>query len=264
MISQTSITAFMVLIGYSVIMPLLFYILLKNKEKKDIRFYLIGMATYLISSLIVKSFIIQFADYSLDLESMMIGNFSSYVIILSMISAVVEVIAIYTAIRFFAKNKISYKTGYLIAVGYGAVEAILLLGFSYMNYLNYAQMINDGSLMALVGQDGITQAMVDLVVLELQAFKLEHVFINILDYFVLMLIHISISVFIMEAIMNYRFWVAIVVGIIFRASLDIFNALLSPSLGVYTEIIIVIYGLAAGYYLITSYRRMKGQMVELV
>jgi len=76
-----------------------------------------------------------------------------YCLILAMTAALFEVVARFAVAKILQKN-MNYQQGVAAGLGHGGIEAIILIGMTYVNNLLYAVMINSGAFDATVAQTG--------------------------------------------------------------------------------------------------------------
>lgn len=78
-------------------------------------------------------------------------NYVIYVLLLAFTAGLFELVGRYVVAKFMAKN-LTYNRSVAAGLGHGGIEAIVLVGMTYINNLLYAVMINTGAMDALIDQ----------------------------------------------------------------------------------------------------------------
>lgn len=128
-------------------LPVLLAVWAKRKYKKSFSFVplLAGVLAFFISQVVFRIPVIQgllpmFGWYQAFMQMQW-----PYIIFLSFTAGLVEEPARFIAFRIM-KNRRAYTDGLSYGIGHGGIEAILLVGFSYISNISLSFMINGGNL----------------------------------------------------------------------------------------------------------------------
>ncbi len=153
MVSGASILAMVVTLLVTLVMPIVAWIVyvVKNKEKKVGGAVLLGAAGFFVMQIVIRLSIINVLALTPSFMSFAANHYVLYCLILAFTAALVEVIARYAVAKILSK-KLSYEQGIAAGLGHGGIEAIVLIGMTYINNLLYSVMINTGTYDVMVEQ----------------------------------------------------------------------------------------------------------------
>ena len=80
----------------------------------------------------------------------MAANFFLIAIFLSLTAGLFEEVGRYFGFKLFLKKHLSWKNGIAYGIGHGGIEAIVLVGFTYINNLVYSFLINSGQFAEII------------------------------------------------------------------------------------------------------------------
>lgn len=137
----------------STLLPVLILVIygVKNKGKGIWSAGLLGAAGFFVMQIVIRTPIINllatrqgFVDFASD-------HFVSYCLIMAFTAALSEVIGRYAVAKLMRKN-LTYQRGVAAGMGHGGIEAIVIIGLTYLNNLVYIYMINSGAFDSIVEQ----------------------------------------------------------------------------------------------------------------
>lgn len=133
-------TSLFLSIGFPVGLVAYFY----KKEKISIKAVLIGALMFFIFQGLIRVPIINFISYKSWYQSFVSDNMVVAVIILAFTAGLFETVARYLGLKFMLKKELDRKNGLAYGIGHGGIEAILLVGLSYVANILFSFLINAG------------------------------------------------------------------------------------------------------------------------
>lgn len=146
MVSGTSIFFMWVTLFISLILPVALLIIyaLKNKGKKIVSAWFLGAAGFFVLQIILRLPILNILSLMPGFQSFAENNYVVYVLLLGFTAGLFEVIGRLVVAKLMSKN-LTYERSIAAGLGHGGIEAMLLIGMTYINNLLYAGMINGGT-----------------------------------------------------------------------------------------------------------------------
>ena len=146
MVSTASIIAIIVTLFITLIAPVIVWIIygVKNKGKGVWKALGLGAAGFVLLQMIIRMPILSIVSMFPGFETFVTNYYVFYCLILAMTAALFEVVARFGVAKILQK-KINYEQGVAAGLGHGGIEAILIVGMTYINNLLYAVMINSGA-----------------------------------------------------------------------------------------------------------------------
>lgn len=153
MVSGTSIFFMWVTLFISLILPVALLIIyaLKNKGKKIVSAWFLGAAGFFVLQIILRLPILSILSLMPGFQAFAENNYVVYVLILGFTAGLFEVIGRLVVAKLMSKN-LTYERSIAAGLGHGGIEAMLLIGMTYINNLLYAGMINGGTFDVTVEQ----------------------------------------------------------------------------------------------------------------
>ena len=153
MVQTGTIAAIWVTLFISLFLPgiLLIVYALINRKMGVVSAWFIGAAGFFVTQIIVRLPILSvlgtkqwFLDFSRNHQVL-------YVLLLGFTAGLFEVVGRYAAAKILSKN-LTFKRGFAAGLGHGGIEAIVLIGMTYVSNLLYVGMINGGTFDMVVEQ----------------------------------------------------------------------------------------------------------------
>lgn len=146
MVSGTSIFFMWVTLFISLILPvaLLIVYALKNKGKKIVSAWFLGAAGFFVMQVILRLPILSILSLMPGFQSFTENSYVVYILILGFTAGLFEVIGRLVVAKILSKE-LTYERGIAAGLGHGGIEAIIIVGMTYINNLLYAGMINGGT-----------------------------------------------------------------------------------------------------------------------
>ena len=226
--------------------PVLMAVVWKIRKKEPVTTILIGAAAFLLFAVILEKPIQNVLAFptAMGLPEHAVSRFLSANPVLLALAAglfpgVFEETGRLIAFKTVLKKRRNRETSISYGIGHGGFEVILILGLTYIQYIVYAVMLNNGTFGALVDQVA-SQApeqlgSIEAVVRSLAEFSFADLGLAFVERIFAVLFHIGASILVFYACRDKkRFWLyplAIVLhtGMDFLAALSIFHVIsLSP------------------------------------
>ncbi len=153
MVGLSTITAVLVTLFISLILPVVLLIVygVKNKKKGVWSAWFLGAAGFFVFQILIRLPILNVAALLPGYVEFAKNHYVWYCLILAFTAGLFEVAGRYIVARIL-KKKLTYERGIAAGLGHGGIEAMLIVGMTYVNNLIYIVMINTGSMDKLVEQ----------------------------------------------------------------------------------------------------------------
>ncbi len=150
-------TASMITIGISLcvtlILPILVYVVYcaRNKGKGVFTAWLLGAAGFVVCQILIRIPILNILSLSQGFMEFAEKHYVWYCLVLAFTAALFEVAGRYGVAKLL-KERVTYERSFAAGLGHGSIEAMLLVGVTYINNLTYSMMINTGSFDTVIEQ----------------------------------------------------------------------------------------------------------------
>ncbi|MBP3576770.1 MAG: YhfC family intramembrane metalloprotease [Lachnospiraceae bacterium] len=162
-VSAASLIGMVFSLILSIGLPIVLLICVKIKLKANLTSFIIGCATFIVFALMLEPLL-----HSVVLTAtgtLLTDNIILYGLYGGLAAALFEETGRLIAMKFFMKESLNKQNSLMYGIGHGGIEAILLVGMTYVSNLMTAVMINSGAL----------QASMELVDAELQQTTFEQI-----------------------------------------------------------------------------------------
>ena len=152
-----SIAAMCVTLFVSLVLPVILLVIyaLKNRKQGVVKAWFLGAAGFFVTQIVVRIPLLSVLNMSESFISFAENNYVIYAILLAFTAGLFELVGRYVVAKILSKN-LSFKKGFAAGLGHGGIEAMALIGMSYISNLLYVAMINTGAINAVIAQ---TEAM---------------------------------------------------------------------------------------------------------
>ncbi len=153
MVSSGTIIAVCITLFISLVLPVIVYIAygVKNKGKGVWTAWLLGAAGFFVLQVIIRMPILSVLSLSDGFISFATNHYILYCLVLALTAALFEVVGRYAVAKLMSKN-LTFERGIAAGLGHGGIEAMIIVGMTYINNLVYIAMINSGSFDLVVEQ----------------------------------------------------------------------------------------------------------------
>lgn len=188
-------------------LPIVLLIIASKKYKAKFTSFIIGGAIFIVFALVLESMM-----HGLVLRAtgtLITGNIFLYGLYGGLAAALFEETGRFVAMKFFMKQDLDKHNAVMYGIGHGGIEAIMLVGLTYISNLLSAVMINTGVLqnsMAMLDEEMQIASFEQIKVLwETPAW---HFYMAGVERTIAIVLHISLSVLVYRAVKmrSGRFW----------------------------------------------------------
>jgi len=125
-------------------LPIFLLILVRRKTKANITSFIIGAAVFVVFALVLEQ--IMHSVVLASTGTLLTNNIILYGLYGGLAAALFEETGRLIAMKYFMKNTLNKQNALMYGVGHGGIEAILLIGLTYISNLLTSVMINSGAL----------------------------------------------------------------------------------------------------------------------
>lgn len=153
MVGVSTIITVCITLFVSFILPLILYIVyaVKNKGKGIWSAWILGAAGFFVLQIVIRIPILNLLSQNPGFISFAAEHYVLYCLILAFTAALFEVVGRYVAAKIMSRN-LTYERSIAAGLGHGGIEAMLIVGMTYINNLIYIIMINTGTFDGVVEQ----------------------------------------------------------------------------------------------------------------
>ena len=153
MVGVATILSVCVTLFISLILPMILYIVygVKNKGKGIWSAWLLGAAGFFVFQIVIRIPILNILSRKEGFLSFATEHYVLYCLLLAFTAALFEVVGRYAVAKIMSKN-LTYERSIAAGLGHGGIEAMLIIGMTYINNLVYIVMINTGTFDGVVEQ----------------------------------------------------------------------------------------------------------------
>lgn len=264
MVSVDVLISMFITLGICFLFPVLLYILLRRKSKNITGAVVAGGIAFFVSQMLIRLPLIQVVFPKFDWFVKLGDNPYLYILFFALTAALFEETARYLAYITLLKEKLVYKSGIAFGIGHGGIESIMLLGLTYVNNIIISFMINSGKLTEILGKQyapdmlkNIENSLTQTPASTFLAAGFERMFV--------IMVHIGLSVLILEGIVRKKSLVFYLGAIIFHSGLNYISSFMAYK-GVnlwVVELIILLFAIISIIYILNAKKRFKDNMEAL-
>jgi len=156
-VSGGSIAAMCVTLFISLILPVVALIVyaVKNRKQGVASAWFLGAAGFFLMQVVIRVPILSTLSLMPGFVSFVENHYVLYALMLGLTAALFEVVGRFACAKILNKN-LTYTKGFAAGLGHGGIEAMVLIGMTYVSNLLYVAMINTGAIEGVIAQ---TEAM---------------------------------------------------------------------------------------------------------
>lgn len=252
MVSQSTITAMIISMSLSVLIPVILFVIFKRKYNISIKVVLFGTLTFILFVQIIEGTIhgilLNNEATAPFFESLWV--FIPYSVLMA---GVFEEVGRYIMMSLALKKYREWKDGLAFGIGHGGIESILILGLSNLTMVIYALQINAGTFEQLLTNDTIREALMPIKE-QLIATSPFMAALGPVERMCAIALHISLSIVVLYAIKSKQIKY-LIYAIVAHALFDIPAALYQTGIlsNVFiVEMITVLFAIIAVLYIVRS------------
>ncbi|RQD75185.1 MAG: YhfC family intramembrane metalloprotease [Candidatus Syntrophonatronum acetioxidans] len=144
MVSALSIVfmVFTLLICFALPLGLVYYFY--RKEGISLVAVLVGALVFVVSQMLLRIPLLQYLS-GMPWYQQLAGNLLLIALLLSVTAGLFEEVGRFLGFKYLLRRHLSWKNGIAFGIGHGGIEAIILVGLTYINNIVYSLMINRGT-----------------------------------------------------------------------------------------------------------------------
>lgn len=156
-VSGGSIATMCVTLFISLILPVVVLIVyaVKNRKQGVVGAWFLGAAGFFVMQVVIRVPILSTLSLMPGFVSFVENHYVLYALMLGLTAALFEVVGRFACVKILSKN-LTYTKGFAAGLGHGGIEAMVLIGMTYVSNLLYVAMINSGAIEGVIAQ---TEAM---------------------------------------------------------------------------------------------------------
>jgi uncharacterized membrane protein YhfC len=149
MVSGLKIVFMIITILISIGLPIGLTIYMYKKYKIRIKAVLIGALMFFVFQGLLRIPIMTYIQKQDFYRNFAVRNMVVTILIIAFTAGLFETVGRYIGMKFFLRDSLEWKNGVAYGIGHGGIEAILLVGFTYIANLIVSILINSGSISSL-------------------------------------------------------------------------------------------------------------------
>ena len=153
MVGGISVLFMVLTLVISLVLPVLLLIIyaVANKGKGVVSAWFLGAAGFFVMQVIIRLPILSILSILPGFQSFVENNYVIYALLLGFTAGLFEVIGRFAVAKIMSKN-LTYTRSIAAGLGHGGIEAMVLIGVTYINNLLYTAMINSGTYDLMIEQ----------------------------------------------------------------------------------------------------------------
>lgn len=153
MVPTSTVVTILITLFVTMVLPLIVYIIygVKSKGKGVWTAWLLGAAGFFVFQVIIRMPILSLLSLSESFMNFATNHYVIYCLILALTAALFEVAGRYIVAKILRK-KLTYTRSFAAGLGHGSIEAMFIVGMTYINNLAYSVMINSGTFDGVIDQ----------------------------------------------------------------------------------------------------------------
>lgn len=239
MVSISTIIGVCITLFISLILPIVIYIIygIKNKGKGVWTAWLLGAAGFFVMQVIIRLPILNLLSLIPSFGSFVENHFVFYCLILAFSAGLFEVAGRYAVAKILSKNLL-FEKGIAAGLGHGGIEAIFLIGLTYINNLIYILMIRSGSFDSIVEQtEKMGVSTTSLLQIKESLIQTKSILFYLAGYerILTMIFHVGLSLLVCYFVWKKKDFLGIIICLLLHGIVDfivpLINNLATPYLG---------------------------------
>jgi len=146
MIQTSSIIYMCISILVAIGLPIFLVVFFKKREGISLKFVFFGVITFIFFQMLTRIPILTYLQTQDFFINKIVSNKIVLALFLGITAALFEEIGRFIVFKLFLKRERSWKNGLAFGIGHGGIEAILLLGMTYINQVVLSIMFNTGGI----------------------------------------------------------------------------------------------------------------------
>ena len=132
------------------------FMAIRYRRKGVVGAWFAGAAGFYIAQIMLRIPILNYVSAAGGLEKLLNTSLLLYAVVLALSAALVETLARFAVAKIMEKRGLSFQRAVASGLGHGGIEAIVLIGMTYVSNLTYVAMIQNGTFDKVV-EDAVAQ-----------------------------------------------------------------------------------------------------------
>ena len=198
MVPVTTLIACIITLLVSLVLPVaaLIVFVVRNKKQGILSAWLLGAAGFFVTQILIRLPILTVLQSQSWFAAFAQNNLFLYAFSLAFTAGLFELAGRFGVAKLMGKN-LTWKRSLAAGLGHGGIEAMLLIGMTYVNNLIYIVMINSGAFDGLIAQTaamGVDVSQLELIRQQLVAMTPGMFLLAGLERLLAMTAHVAMSV----------------------------------------------------------------------
>ncbi len=209
----------------SFILPIVVWIILSARIKGMLSAIIVGALGFVVPQIVIRLNILQLLQLSPTYLEFANNNVTLFSFLLGFSAALFETVG-RVMVFYFMRNRLSYIYGMGAGLGHGGIEAIYIVGLTYINNLIFSLMINTqgvSGVAASLNNDTTIQGIVDSIL----ATPSSHFLVAGVERLSVMVIHVALSLIICYGFVANKLPICIALVLFLHTTLDTVSVLMS-------------------------------------
>jgi uncharacterized membrane protein YhfC len=244
--------------------PILSFLLLRRRHARMAGPLVAGALAFYVSQMLIRIPLLQFGLPFLQKQGIEINGGFLYLLALSLSAGLFEETARVGAFRLLIKERRTWASGVAFGIGHGGIEAILLVGMTYVNNLVFSTLYNQGTLNVFL-EGKVPPETVSAIVSALTGTSADQFFAAGLERLMTMAIHIALSLIVLEGILKGHTWLFWLLAVLLHGGVNLMSSgLVAAGFGIWwSESALLVVAAIAVMYVFTSKRRFPDETTDV-
>ena len=244
--------------------PTIAFLLLRRRHARMAGPLVAGALAFYVSQMLIRIPLLQFGMPFLQKQGIELPKGFLYLLALSLSAGLFEETARVGAFRLLIKERRTWASGVAFGIGHGGIEAILLVGMTYVNNLVLSTMYNRGTLNIFL-EGKVPPETVSAIVSALTGTSADQFFSAGLERLMVMAIHIALSLIVLEGITKGHTWLSWMVAVILHGGVNLMSSgLVAAGFGIWwSEAALLVVSAIAVVYVMTAKKRFPDETTDV-
>ena len=255
-VSNAALAAMIMTLVLSTIIPIAAAIIVAKRWKNVFGAVIAGALTFFFMQMVLRIPILQLLLPRFGWFKAFSARPIAFLVFLSFSAALFEESGRFLAFRLLLKDRLVYQSGIAFGIGHGGIEAMLLVGATYVNNLAFSFMLNAGKLETFL-EGKLDPATITYIGNALSTTPPDTFLAAGVERVLTMVFHVALSVMILEGIVYGRACRFYLFALLAHGSVNLLVASVVRATGSLwlTELLIAIVAVLSLSYLISARRR---------
>ncbi len=153
MVSTQALFSMSITLIVSLVLPVLILLFLMKGRKGVFGVWVAGALGFIVPQLLIRIPVLQFLGQTAGYQAFALSRPVALAFLLAITAGLFETAGRLAVLKGALANRLSYRTGLAAGAGHGGIEAMALIGLTYVNNLVISIMINQGRISQLIPDD---------------------------------------------------------------------------------------------------------------